>query len=175
MKMFRCLLVLALLVPVTAFAEMGGDMKDCPMMDGKGGMPSGKMAKMHGGMKGGADCKELGMYIKMKKELGLTDAQVTRLKAIKTERMKAQVKTEADMKLARIDMMDKMGNDTPDFAAMREKIKQVNALELGSKLAMVDAREKAYAVLTPDQQKKLPELMKECHKGMMMKKGDKKK
>ena len=172
MKMFRCLFALVLFVPAMAFAEMGNDkkpMENCPMMQGRGGMADRSSRQMDG-----MECKEMGQYLKNKKELGLTEDQVKQLESIKTDCMKAQVKREADIKLARIDMMDLMKKESPDFAGMKEKIKQVDALELDGKLAMIDTKEKAYNVLTADQQKKLPELMKEKWEGRKMMKKDKK-
>jgi Spy/CpxP family protein refolding chaperone len=149
MKLIRCLIAVLMLTPVVAFAEMKGDAN------------FEKMGKMGGPKMGAMSCGQMCDYSKFKKELGLTDDQTKQIKDLCTGCMKADVKREADIKIARIDMMGLMKNDTPDFAGIKEKEKQVAALELEGKLAMIDCREKCYNVLTKEQQSKLPSLMKE--------------
>lgn len=164
MKLMRCLAVVLMLAPAAVFAEMRCGDCDKGGMEKMGGM---KMGQMREGMQAGMD------YAQFKKELNLTDDQVKQLQSIRTECAKAQVKREADIKVARIDMTGLMKKDTPDFAGIREKEKQVSALELEGKLAMVDCREKSYNVLTKEQQAKLPALMKEkMEKRMEMRKED---
>ena len=144
MKVFRCLLAAVLLMPV--FALVQADQK------------KGNECNMRGGHD--RESMEIGGYASMKKDLNLTDDQVKQLNALKSDFMKANVKSEADIKLARIDMMDLMKKQPPDFDGMKEKVKAIDTLELNQKLAGIDARQKGYNLLTPDQQKMLPGLMK---------------
>jgi Spy/CpxP family protein refolding chaperone len=98
--------------------------------------------------------------VEMKKDLGLTEEQDRQVEGVKLEFLKGQVKRQADIKVARLEMMELAKKVPADFAALREKVKQVGAIELDSKLAGIDALEKAYRTLTPEQQKKVPELMR---------------
>ena len=96
----------------------------------------------------------------MLKPIGMTILSLTKIFALNITRINC--------------MMDMMKKQPPDFDGLKEKIKTVDTLELNSKLAGIDARQKAYNLLTPDQQKKLPDLMKaKWEHRKTMKKGDK--
>ncbi|MDD5686677.1 MAG: Spy/CpxP family protein refolding chaperone [Elusimicrobia bacterium] len=109
-------------------------------------------------------------YLSIKQKLNLTDEQVKALEKIVLDYTKETIKRNADIKLAGLDLREIVRQDKPDFSAARSKIKQVSSLQLDSKIAMIDAMEKGYNVLTKEQQEKLLQLKGE-RKEKMMKKG----
>jgi Spy/CpxP family protein refolding chaperone len=91
----------------------------------------------------------------------LTSDQVKALEKIRNDYKRDAIKKQADMKIARMDLGQLIRQEKPDFAAAREKIKQISALQLDSKLAMVNAMEQGYNTLTAEQQAKLSQLRKD--------------
>ncbi|MEW6558319.1 MAG: Spy/CpxP family protein refolding chaperone [Elusimicrobiota bacterium] len=171
MKRFLGLLV-EMLVLGTAFvfAEM-------PREQGTGGMGGiGQGKEMKHKMGRGADRDEdvgnIKRYLNFKQELNLTDEQVKALEQIRLDYRRDAIKRQADTKLARLDLREIMQQDKPDFAAAKSKIKQISELQLASKLAMIDAMEKGYNILTKEQQDKLPQLKKERKEKRMKRRTD---
>lgn len=107
------------------------------------------------------DVGNIKMYLKIRQELNLTDEQVKTLEKIRNDFKRDAIKRQADMKLARMDLQETMRKERPDFASSRAKIKQISELQLATKLAMIDAMEKGFNTLTPEQQNKLSQLKKE--------------
>lgn len=140
-----------LLSAVPAFAQM-----PCPNCSGHDdGMSD------HGSM-------GMGMMgiLQFKKDLNLTAEQEQSIQNIRIAAAKDAIRRQADIKAARLDMMNAMRQDNPDFAAQRKFAKQISDLQLQQKLAMIDAMEKSYGVLTKDQKAKLPQMM--MQRGGMM-------
>ncbi|HAX61572.1 MAG TPA: hypothetical protein DCX95_03295 [Elusimicrobia bacterium] len=109
----------------------------------------------------GEDVGNVREYLNIREELNLTDEQVKALEKIRTDYRRDAIQRQADVKLARMDLREILRQDKPDYAAAKSKTKQVSELQLASKLAMIDAMEKGYNVLTKAQQEKLPQLKKE--------------
>lgn len=126
--------------------KMSGGMEesDMPMM---GGM-------MHQGMMG-ADHP---MW-KHLMGIGLDEKQQEAIKEIKGRLMKDTIKKRADEHIAGIEMKELLDKDPVDMKAVEAKLKQREAIETDIHLSHIKAMEEVKAKLTPDQRKKMKEMM----------------
>jgi protein CpxP len=97
------------------------------------------------------------------KEMGLTDEQVTKLKAIQLELDKTRIKTEADIMIAQKEAQAMAEDEKGDLGAIEEKLKQSAAQEVALRLAAIKARRDVMALLTPEQSQRV----KTVHEAMM--------
>lgn len=139
------------------------------MSQGKCGQHSGGMMHQMGCCKMGQEmkmCKEEGMgccmrefFLCCKKELELSDKQVNDLKSIKMDFLKNRLKTEADLKIAQLELKSLMDEDKTSLKEIESKLRSVEKLKTGLKLSHIKAFREAKALLTPEQMEK----MKKCH------------
>jgi Spy/CpxP family protein refolding chaperone len=152
--MKRLAIVLAL---VSLFMAMNlAHAQDPPMGGGMGG------DMMGGGMMGAEHPLWKNLH-----ELGLDEKQKEAAKRITRKTMKEVIKKRADMQIARLDLRDALDEDTVDMKAVESKLKAIESLETDIYLSHVKAIEEIKSILTPDQRKKLKEMME---KHPMMKK-----
>ncbi len=128
-----------------------------PMMGG--GMGPGMAMEMGpGGWEGGgAEPGLLGVadLSALKVALALTDAQVEQLRAIVRPMQKEAVTLAAKMKVAEMELLDLLAADKPDLKAVEARIRESEAVRSQLRLGRVAAWQKAKAVLTPEQLKRL--------------------
>jgi len=87
------------------------------------------------------------------KGLKLTDAQKADFQKMHVELEKSLVRTEADIRLARIDLKGLLTAEKLDRGAIEGKLKEINDLRLASRTAVLDHLFKCNSLLTPEQQK----------------------
>lgn len=92
--------------------------------------------------------------LKHQKEIGLTEDQVARLKAIHLELDRTRIRIEAEVLVAERELATMVQDDKTDLAAIEAKVKQSEALEAGLRLAAIKAKRDAMALLTPEQREK---------------------
>lgn len=92
--------------------------------------------------------------LKHQKEIGLTEDQVARLKAIHLELDRTRIRTEAEVLVAERELAAMVQDDKADLATIEAKVKQSEALEAGLRLAAIKAKRDAMALLTPEQREK---------------------
>jgi Spy/CpxP family protein refolding chaperone len=92
--------------------------------------------------------------LKHQKEIGLTEEQVKKLKAIHLEYDRARIKTEADIHIAEREVQALVEDEKTDLSALEAKVKQSEMLEVGLRMSAFKARRDALAVLTPEQRDK---------------------
>jgi Spy/CpxP family protein refolding chaperone len=122
-----------------------------------GGKTGGGMGGMHrdkGRMAGAG----IGHILSNRQQLKLNPDQVNKLEKLRADSMKDAVKRQADIKTAMIDMSSSMKQTPPDFNAIKSQMKKISDMKLAAKNAMVDTYEKAYNMLTKEQQAMLPTL-----------------
>ena len=135
-----------------------------PMGQGKGYGEHGEgMKGRHGGP--GHFLRHLLMH---QKEIGLSEEQVGKIKAIQLELDKTRIRTEADIQIAERELHEMIRDDKADLAAIEAKLKQGAGLEVSLRLAAVKARRDALALLTPEQREK----EKAEHEKMMKMRGE---
>jgi len=145
--------------------------------------PEGGYSKGHGeGYEGGAHGRGYGMgmpghhattghllrgLLRSQKEMGLSDEQVTKIKAIQLDLDKTRIKAEADIMIAEREAEALIEDSKSDLTAIEGKIKQSEGLQTGLRMAAIKARRDALATLTPEQSERL----KAVHERMKSMKG----
>jgi Spy/CpxP family protein refolding chaperone len=151
---------LALGAPSLWADEQHGGPKD----QGKGyGEHGGGKKGRHGGA--GHYLRHLLMH---QKEIGLSEEQVGKIKALQLDLDKTRIRTEAEIEVAERELHEMIRDEKTDLAAIEAKLKQGADLEVGLRLASVKARRNAMALLTPEQREK----EKAEHEKMMKKMGE---
>jgi Spy/CpxP family protein refolding chaperone len=136
--------------------KSGGDMKGCGMKGGMGkGMPGcGMKGGMGKGMEGCGPGMGAGHGPMMLKGLDLTAEQQKKVAVIHEKQARLMVQSEADLRIAEMDMQQLMRAETPDKAkidAQIDKLAQLRAWIQKSRTAtLLEVR----ALLTPEQLKK---------------------
>ena len=145
--------------PIWADEPHGG-----PKEQGKGyGEQGGGMKGHHGGA--GHFLRHLLMH---QKEIGLSEEQVGKIKALQLELDKTRIRTEAEIQVAERELHELVRDEKADLAAIEAKLRQGAELEVGLRLAAVKTRRAALALLTPEQREK----EKAEHEKMMKKRGE---
>jgi Spy/CpxP family protein refolding chaperone len=146
----------------------GGGMRD-GMMECRGHQGMGMMHGMGGGMMMD-DGHPLWKYLM---NLGLDEKQIDALKALRSRTMKDMIKKRADKQIAAIELKDLLDKDPVDMKAVEASMKKNEALKTEMFLAHIKAREEMKSILTPEQRKRLKEMMKTaCGVGCGMMGGD---
>jgi len=103
--------------------------------------------------------------LQSQKEMGLSDEQVAKLKAIQLDLDKTRIKAEADIMVAERELQALIENDKTDLSAIEDKLKQAEMQEVALRLSAIKARRDAMALLTPEQSQRV----KAVHEAMMQK------
>jgi Spy/CpxP family protein refolding chaperone len=88
------------------------------------------------------------------KEIGLTEEQVKKLKAIELDFDRAGIKTDAEIHIAERELLALVEDEKTDLSAIEAKVKQSEMLEVGLRMLGFKARHDALGVLTPEQREK---------------------
>ncbi len=138
---------------VAALAQMGG---------GKGmgrGMDKGCMG-FGCGMDGGGMGMWDGAHAKYVIDaLGLDDKQSAEVKAVLLKLQKEMIQKRADVQLAELELREVLANDPVDMKAAETKVKQIASLKTDAAMMHIQGIEDVKAKLTPEQKKKLSEMM----------------
>jgi len=122
---------------------------------GHGGMMCGHMCEGHDQNKqdehSGYDLKH---FLKHGKEIGLTSEQVSKLKTMQLDLGRAQVRAEADIKVATLELHALVEDEKADLAAIQAKVDQLKKAEGGLLFMAIKSRRDAMALLTPEQREK---------------------
>lgn len=92
---------------------------------------------------------------RMRRELNLTDQQVSRLRQMDVERQKKAIRTRADLETRELDLHELLRADSPDRAAVDAKINEIGTLRTQMMKDGMDARLALMQVLTPEQKQKM--------------------
>jgi len=110
------------------------------------------------GCEGEMSCGGKGFFLCCKKELELTDEQIKALKSIKMDFLKGELKKEADLKIAQLELRSLMDEEA-SLKEIEAKLKSAHKLKTDLKLSHIKAVREAKALLTPEQKEKV----KKCH------------
>ena len=99
------------------------------------------------------------------KQLDLTADQKTAIHGIWSTLVKDMIQKRADVKIARIDLREQLHKDSVNMGAVETQVKKIEGLKTAMILNAIKSREEIKAKLTPDQRKKLSELMQESCPG----------
>lgn len=92
--------------------------------------------------------------LKHGKEIGLTEEQIKKLKAIELDYDRVYIKAEADIHVAERELRALAEDERTELSPLEAKVKQSEMLEVGLRMAAFKARRDALAVLTPEQREK---------------------
>ena len=117
---------------------------------------------MHGHMQGGHDQGEQdehGAYylqhlLKHGKEIGLSPEQISKLKAMQLDLNRTQTRTEANIKIAKLELQAILEDEKAEFSTIQAKVDQLKKAEGALLLAAIKGKRDAMAMLTPDQRAK---------------------
>jgi Spy/CpxP family protein refolding chaperone len=157
---------------MTVCVVAGGDMKGCGMKGGKGmagcsthggdmkggmgkGMPGcGMKGGMGKGMEGCGPGMGAGHGPMMLKGLDLTAEQQKKVAVIHEKQARLMVQSEADLRIAEMDMQQLMRAETPDKAKIDAQIDRLAQLRAGIQKSRTATQLEVRALLTPEQLKK---------------------
>jgi Spy/CpxP family protein refolding chaperone len=127
--------------------------------------------QMHGGHDQGEEGEHSAHYLKHllkhAKEIGLTPEQIAKLKAIHLDFKRTEARTEADIKIARLELHALLEDEQADLPAIQAKVDQLKKAEGTLLLSAIQAKREAIAMLTPDQREK-----DRAHREQMKREGD---
>lgn len=109
-------------------------------------------------------------FLGMKDELGLSEEQVAKLSALKSESEKQAIRTKADLEILRIELHDLLSQDKVDVKAVDGKIEKMGELQTKMHKEHVHTKLDAKNILTSEQLNKHQE-MKSKHGMRMREKG----
>lgn len=123
-----------------------------------GGMMCGHMCGMHDGHDQ-SNQAEHGAYdlmhlLKHGKEISLTSEQIGKLKTMQLDLSRAQVRAEADIKVATLELHALVEDEQADLAAIQAKVDQLKKAEGGLLFTAIKSRRGALAILSPEQREK---------------------
>jgi len=93
------------------------------------------------------------------KGLGLDEKQREAVKAIKNKEMKDMIKKRADKQIAKLELKEILAKDPVDMKAVEAKVKQIESIGTDMRLSHIRAMEEVKATLTPEQKKKMKEMI----------------
>jgi hypothetical protein len=117
---------------------------------------------MHGHMQGSHDQGEQDEYgayylqhlLKHGKEIGLSPEQISKLKAMQLDLNRTQARTEADIKIAKLELQAILEDEKAEFSTIQAKVDQLKKAEGALLLVAIKGKRDAMAMLTPDQRAK---------------------
>ena len=92
--------------------------------------------------------------LKHQKDIGLTEEQVKKLKAIELDFDRGWIKSDAEIHVAERELLALVEDEKTDLSAIEAKVKQSGMLRVGLRIMAFKARHDALAVLTPEQREK---------------------
>ena len=105
------------------------------------------------------------------KEMGLTEDQIKKLKDIQLNLDRTRIHSEADIQVAEREARALMDHDAADLSAIESKLRESADKQVSLRMAALQARKDAMAVLTPEQSKRV----KQFHDMMRKRSNDYKK
>jgi len=139
--------------------EKGWGMQEGGMIDGRGHQDMGMMHCMGGMPCGGMMMDDDHPILKHFMVLGLDDKQKDALKTLRSKTIKDMAKKRAEMQIAGIELKDLLDKDPVDMKAVEASVKKNESLKTDMFLGHIKAREEMKSILTPDQRKRLNEMM----------------
>ncbi len=132
---------------------------------GHGSGHSGMGSRSHGTGHSGphqSASKFIQHILKFKEGMSITEEQENRLRALQTSFKKTQIKLNAEVELASLDLHELLRDEKASLTDIESKLKTVHALRADLYMASIKTRRDAKGVLTDEQRKR----MKAVHERM---------
>jgi periplasmic protein CpxP/Spy len=124
---------------------------------------------MHGGHDQNEQDDHSGHYLKHllkhAKEIGLTQEQIGKLKALQLDYKRTEARLEADTKIAKLELYALLEDELADLNAIQTKVEQLKKAEGACLVASIKSKRNAVAMLTPDQREKDRAVQEQMHAG----------
>ena len=104
---------------------------------------------------GGTTSHVLRHLLRHQKDVGLTDEQTAKLKALALDQDRAQIRAHADVLVAERELGALIRDEKTDLSIIQAKLKEREALEANLRFMGIKAKRDLFAVLTPEQRDKL--------------------
>lgn len=113
---------------------------------------------MHGGHEQGEEDGHSAQYVKHllkhAKEIGLTPEQIGKLKAMQLDLKRADVRLDADIKIAQLELHALIEEEQADLSTIQAKVDQLKKTEGAHLIVDVKGKRDAMALLTAEQREK---------------------
>jgi Spy/CpxP family protein refolding chaperone len=149
-------IVLALLLTVFFAVPAFSQMMNMPMMEHRDG--AGMMSDM-GNMGNMGMMDDMNMCLKYAEMMGLTDDQINKMKPVHFEMQKKQARYRADLKIAKIELMEIMEVKDFDLEKATSAVKKIEGIKTAHHLEMFKAMKEIRTNLTDEQFKKMKKMM----------------
>jgi Spy/CpxP family protein refolding chaperone len=112
------------------------------------------------------------VLLRHQQELGLTEEQVAKIKALSLDQDRARIRATADVKVAERELRSLVSDEKTELTAIEAKVKERAMLDANLHMIGIKAKRELAAVLSPEQrekQKTILERMHRAHRGRQMK------
>jgi Spy/CpxP family protein refolding chaperone len=96
----------------------------------------------------------------LRKQVGISDDQVAKIRQQESEFRKTEIRDRADLEVKRLDLKDLLDSDNPDRAAIDSKLQEISASQMALEKAAIDHSLDVRTAITPAQREKIRQLMK---------------
>jgi DNA gyrase/topoisomerase IV subunit A len=104
----------------------------------------------------------ISLMLRNREKLGLSDEQVRRMEQLRTDFEKESIRKEADLRVAEMDLETLLDAPNVEMGKAEAKVREIEKTRADLRIARIRAIEKAKALLTPDQRKKLQEILSDA-------------
>lgn len=119
----------------------------------------GQMMSHSGGHRHGIATGHLLRHLlKNKQEIGLTDEQIAKLRAMALDADRARIRAEADKMVSDRELRSLLWDEKAELTAIEAKVKETESLEATVRIIGIRAKRELVGVLTPEQKTKLKAL-----------------
>jgi len=97
----------------------------------------------------------------LRKQVGISDDQVAKIRQQESEFRKTEIRDRADLEVKRLDLKDLLESDNPDRAAIDSKLQEISASQMALEKAAIDHSLDMRTAITPAQREKIRQIMKD--------------
>ena len=111
------------------------------------------------------------LLLRHQREIGLTDEQVVKVKALSLDQDRARIRAKADVKVAERELQALVSDDKTELTAIEAKMKERAILDANLHMIGIKAKRDLFAILSPEQrekQKAIWDRIKRAHRGHQM-------
>lgn len=102
--------------------------------------------------------------LRHQQDLGLTEEQVARIKALSLDQDRASIRARADVKVAGRELQALVSDERTELAAIEAKVKERAILDANVDLIGIKAKRELAAVLSPEQREKQKAILEGMHR-----------
>jgi Spy/CpxP family protein refolding chaperone len=104
------------------------------------------------------------LLLRHQRELGLTDEQVAKIKALSLDQDRASIRAKADVKVAERELRALVTDDKTEWAVIEAKVKERAMFDANLHMIGIKARRELASVLSPEQREKQKAILERMHR-----------